>query len=67
MDLDDLPLEPVPPPPGGDGPGGLPYVTHAGTLRVAGHELRVYQLSDGRRVIDGADLERFFGIRGEGD
>jgi hypothetical protein len=40
---------------------GLPYVTHEGTLRIGDHELRVYQLNDGQRVIDAADMQAFFG------
>ena len=35
--------------------------THEGTLDIMGHSLRVYQLSDGRRIIACEDLERFFG------
>lgn len=42
--------------------GVLPYATHEGVLRMPGcPPLRVYQLSDGSRVIDAADLETFFG------
>jgi hypothetical protein len=39
---------------------GLPTVTHEGWLSLAGRTLRVLQLSDGRRIIDAADLEAFF-------
>ena len=54
-----LPLTPVP---GGfPGADGLPTVTHAGVFVVGGHGLKVYQLSDGRRVIDADDVHRFFG------
>lgn len=37
-----------------------PYVTHQGVMYIADHALRVYQLSDGQRVIDADDLESFF-------
>ena len=58
--LSRLPLAPIPTP-SPENSDGL-TVTHAGVIVVGGHELRVYQLSDGRRVIDGDDLERFFGV-----
>lgn len=38
----------------------LPYVTHEGELDIAGIKLRVYLLSDGRRVTKKEDLARFF-------
>lgn len=38
----------------------LPHVTHSGFLKIGSIELRVYQLSDGNRVIDGQDLIDFF-------
>lgn len=38
----------------------LPWATHNGVLRLGGFELRVYQLSDGRRVIDADDMNTFF-------
>jgi hypothetical protein len=37
------------------------YATHFGTLKVGDFELRVFQLSDGQRIILKEDLERFFG------
>lgn len=40
----------------------LPYVTHSGTLEIMGIILRVYQLSSGKRVIDGDDMKRLFGV-----
>mgnify|MGYP003394614143 CR=1 FL=1 len=39
---------------------GLPVATHEGTLTIGDTTLKVYTLSTGQRVIDGADLERFF-------
>lgn len=35
---------------------GIPYVTHSGTLKFLGFNLRCYVLSDGRRIIDGEDM-----------
>lgn len=49
----------VPPPPHPD--STVPYVTHEGVFELAGHSMRAYQLSDGSRILDGEDLERFFG------
>lgn len=39
----------------------LPHVTHEGVLRVGELSLRVYQLSNGVRVIDPDDFARIFG------
>lgn len=39
---------------------GLPYVTHTGVLDIAGHKLRVHQLSNGQRVIAHEDLDALF-------
>jgi hypothetical protein len=41
---------------------GLPYATHEGVLKLGSIELKCYQLSNGQRVIDAADAERFFGM-----
>jgi hypothetical protein len=38
----------------------LPFVTHVGYLTVQGVPLKVYRLSDGRRVMDAQDLNAFF-------
>lgn len=38
------------------------HATHCGILEIAGVRLHVYQLSDGQRVIDADDMEKFFGI-----
>ncbi len=38
----------------------LPTAISEGTLKIGDHVLRVYQLSDGRRVIDREDVVRFF-------
>lgn len=40
-------------------PKGL-YATHEGVLEIAGSKFRCYQLSDGNRVIDADDVEKFF-------
>ena len=44
----------------------IPYVTHEGIIKLPfGDELiklKVYQLSDGNRVIDENDLNKLFGI-----
>ncbi len=45
-----------------EGTDGAPYVTHKGEISLDGKAtLAVYQLSDGRRIINEADLLRFFG------
>lgn len=38
---------------------GIPWATHRGIFEIAGLKLRVYQLSDGRRIIDADDLHDF--------
>jgi hypothetical protein len=38
----------------------LPWVTHEGTIKAPGKTLRVYQLSDGQRIINAEDVEAFF-------
>lgn len=43
----------------------IPYATHEGTLHVFDLELRVYQLSNGQRVIGGESLSRFFDWLGD--
>lgn len=43
-----------------DGPPDAIYATHEGVLEFEGIRLRVYQLSDGRRVIDAGDVQRLF-------
>lgn len=47
----------------GDEPwdGVEPHATHEGTLTIAGFSFRVYQLSDGSRVLDADDVAAFFG------
>jgi len=44
-----------------DAPTDIPVATHEGLLKIMGFELRVYQLSNGQRVIEENDLIRFFG------
>lgn len=39
---------------------GIPHATHRGELTIAGKKLVLFQLSDGRRVIEGKSLEAFF-------
>lgn len=39
---------------------GLPYATHSGVLDIGGFVLRCYQLSDGQRLFDAEDVERFY-------
>jgi hypothetical protein len=39
--------------------GSLPTVTWQGQFVLLGVTLKVYQLSDGSRIIDGPDFERF--------
>jgi hypothetical protein len=41
---------------------GIPYVTHEGVLQLAGCELRVFQLSNGKRVISAKDVHKMFGL-----
>ena len=40
----------------------LPYVTHCGVLVIGDINLKVYQLNNGKRIIDEEDLNRFLGI-----
>ena len=40
--------------------GDLPVATHQGILHIEDIELRVYQLSDGRRVIEQQDMVNLF-------
>ena len=39
---------------------GIPVATHEGILRIGNAELKVYQLSNGVRVIEEQSLVRFF-------
>jgi hypothetical protein len=39
----------------------VPVATHEGTLNIGKFKFKVYQLSDGRRVIDEKDIKDFFG------
>lgn len=43
-----------------DQPSDIPIATHEGILKIGSHELRVYQLSNGMRVIEESDLIQFF-------
>lgn len=40
---------------------GLLHATHEGVLEIGELTIRVWQLSDGQRVLDAGDVERFFG------
>lgn len=40
----------------------IPYATYSGVLVLGDTSLRVYQLSDGRRIIEAGDLAAFFGV-----
>jgi len=40
--------------------GDMPYATHSGILEIAGMDLRVYRLNDGRAIIDADDMIKFF-------
>lgn len=37
-----------------------PYVVREGIVRLAGHDLRIYELSDGRRVLSAEDVVGVF-------
>lgn len=43
-----------------DNGSGLPYVTHAGELEIAGKKIKCYVLSSGERVFDADDIEELF-------
>lgn len=51
------------PQPSADDP--LPYVTHEGELYVGECVFRVYQLSNGHRVLDAEDVHHYFGMIGK--
>lgn len=59
--MDTVEWVPLPAPQPSEIEPGLPYATHAGLLKIGDVELQCYQLSDGRRVIDAADVEKMFG------
>ena len=50
-----------------EGEPGIPFVTHSGTLTIAGFAFRCYQLNTGERVFDAGDLERFLEGNPEGE
>ena len=43
-------------------PGWTLFATHEGEFEIAGKVLKVYQLSNGQRVIDADSLKQFFGL-----
>lgn len=57
--LDGVAWQPLPEPDVSE--DGLPYATHSGTLELGGQSLRCYQLNDGQRVFEAADIAAFFG------
>jgi hypothetical protein len=62
--LDSVELKPVESVNIGD--GDTPFFTHEGVLNIGSARIRVYQLSDGQRIIPCEDLEAFFGEIAEG-
>jgi hypothetical protein len=42
----------------------LPHVTHEGYLTIGAARLRVFQLSDGQRIIDTNDMDALFSSGG---
>ena len=57
--LDDVKWEPIV---GSFVDSSIPFATHQGLLKIGELQLKVYQLSDGQRVLDMADVERLLGI-----
>lgn len=55
---DSIEFKPLPATPFTD--DGIPYATHDGVFRLGTVEIRVYQLSNGKRVLDADDMERLF-------
>jgi hypothetical protein len=49
-----IPLE------GDAGDNELPHATHSGVLEIGSMKLRVFQLSDGTRIVEENDLIAFF-------
>ena len=49
-----------------ESPPNIPYATHEGVLYLGVFKFKVYQLSDGQRVIDEEDLKKFFGVEETG-
>lgn len=43
-------------------PDGIPHATHEGVLEIGDLSIKVWQLSDGRCVLDADDVHRFFGM-----
>lgn len=60
--LDDVPWHAVEPP---ATPGDLPYPTHRGVLKLGDHEIEVFQLSTGERVIAASGIEKLLGMQEE--
>lgn len=66
--MDAVVWEPYPVPPGfHPDQDGLPYAIAQGELRIGDLALKCYQLSDGRRLIDGNDVSELFACLGGGD
>lgn len=51
-------VRPVESPAKGD--GKLPYITHEGVMKIGDANLRCYVLSNGMRIFDAEDVEKFF-------
>jgi hypothetical protein len=43
-------------------PAPIPEATYEAQLQIGAFTFRIYLLADGRRLIDEADLQRFFGV-----
>lgn len=39
---------------------GIPWATHEGVLHIGNAQLKAYMLSNGQRVFDADDVQRFF-------
>lgn len=64
--VEQVPMQPMPPEEVAQlqvaAANNIPWPTHQGVLRIDDKaEVKVYQLSDGQRVLDLEDLQRFFG------
>lgn len=51
-------VNPVESPAKGD--GKLPYITHEGVMKIGDANFRCYVLSNGMRIFDAEDVEKFF-------
>ena len=58
--LDRIDFQPLPAPDSVE--DDLPYATHSGILKLGEASIKVFVLSNGRRVIDERDLRAFLGV-----